>query len=432
MSEERSMILRMLKDEKISLEEAEALLEVLDEEGKEPGFDHAPSEGRARQEEPQTGRVAPEDPVPPDRPAPSKRPETTSNGRRSSTADDSGSNDAGLGDREAAGDGESGKQRRRSGGGVFWDISGLKESIRATVDSVKETVRSALESVPEDIKDIHIDIEGELKRAFGNHQAEKTLSASESTDGIERISVECAWGDFEVVGRSGDTIEVAAEVIAFGDTDENARRLVDEVSLRVVRNGSALAVGVDPGDLKRRLRADIEIRLPSDLPVALVNKSGDISVEGTGAVYAGSASGNITCTSITGDVSAESKSGSIEVKDVAGALTAESYSGDVRCERIAGATRLTTKSGDIKGGDLADAVTFTSLSGDVRLENVAGLLNGSTVSGDINIEVPDSNRRLELTSTAGDVEVDGEVDPGGELLLRLSTVSGDINVELKC
>ena len=434
MSEERSMILRMLKDEKISLEEAEALLEVLDEEGKEPGFDHAAPASPASPTSPDSGEAGgasgpagkDESPVRDgdDVPSGDKAAEETERDGASTRESDR----AGASDERARG-----KKKSRTFSG-FWDASGLKDTIRATMESVKETVRSAMESVPESLKDVHIDIDiddlSELKKAFGRHEARRSFSKTAASDGIEEVSIACPWADIEVVGGADTLIDVTADVAVFGESDERARVSAEAVSLQLERHDSRLEVIVDPGDAHRRLRADIEVRVPKSLAAKVANKSGDISVKRVAAVHAASTSGNISLAAIGGEAKVAGKSGSIEAEDIAGALDAETYSGDIDCERIRGTARLTTKSGDIQGADFSGAVAFNSLSGDVQLENVAGSLEGSTISGDINVEIPDTNRRLELSSTTGDVEVDGEADPDGTLALRLSSISGDINVEL--
>lgn len=425
MSEERSMILRMLKDEKISMEEAEALLDVLDEKGvtEEPGFSV-------------TGTV-------PDEPgAGGRRREAPAS--RADSSEARGSRDSGS---EQRADAEQGSQSDERDDDVhgFFDFRELRDGIRATVRSVRETVQGALQGVG----DIHVDIQSELKRAFGRRSHERLASLSEDLSGAGTLVVENPWGDLRADRGESNAIAVDARITAYADTEERARAIAEAVGLHIERQDDRVRLVVKPDEAAglTRTRIDLEIRLPRDLGLEAVNKSGDISVTGlSGAVDVRSASGNVEVSGLTAGAHAATASGSVTASDISGPLTVESVSGDLVVRRAHDGIRVSTTSGDIIAEDISGGASCRSVSGDLAVRDASGNLTGKTVSGDIALRpraTESRGYRVVLESRTGDVEWEGPIEAtrrtehrlegtfgAGLDELRFDTLSGDIQVVL--
>jgi putative adhesin len=141
-------------------------------------------------------------------------------------------------------------------------------------------------------------------------------------------------------------------------------------------------------------------------------------------------------------------SADIEVEVPRGAtVLAKTASGDIQASGLTGETRFATASGDVKVDDISGRVRFESMSGDVGIHATDALdVDGRSVSGEVTVRAP-RFRSLRLGSTSGDLDVVGELDPGGHdiqtisgdttlttttgMRLETSTVTGDIRLRLQ-
>ena len=107
-------------------------------------------------------------------------------------------------------------------------------------------------------------------------------------------------------------------------------------------------------------------------------------------------------------VSIDSASADLEAADLSGSKQFRTASGDMRLERMAGAVQVETVSGDVE------------LQGQAQIE-----LGAKSVSGDFRIRVP-KLRKLEMSTTSGDVWLDAELSGDGPFALR--SISGDVTI----
>ena len=107
-------------------------------------------------------------------------------------------------------------------------------------------------------------------------------------------------------------------------------------------------------------------------------------------------------------------------------LLIEGQSVDIDASDLDGAKVFRTASGEVSLQRLAGAVEVETVSGDVAIDGGAPIdLRARTVSGDVEVRVP-TLRRLDLTTTSADAEVDAELRGEGPFAIR--TISGNVNV----
>jgi DUF4097 and DUF4098 domain-containing protein YvlB len=107
-------------------------------------------------------------------------------------------------------------------------------------------------------------------------------------------------------------------------------------------------------------------------------------------------------------------------------VSVETASAELHATDLSGSKRIRTASGDLTFERLAGPLEVESVSGDISIDGEAPLeLGGRSISGDIRARVP-RLRRLELTTTSGDVWVDAQLDGNGPFSLR--TISGDVTL----
>ncbi|TFH05141.1 MAG: hypothetical protein E4H09_02475, partial [Spirochaetales bacterium] len=195
MKDEREMILKMLSEGKITVEEADALLDVLNETS-----DKAEPAGF-----------------------------TPSN---SSSAASTGSH------QHAHSRGEENRESSDSDHGFRFDVdmSGLKNSLREAMGSVRETMKDVGKTIQDAFEGVDMsEVGAGIFRTMGKIRAEETRKLSSPVGDATSVSVVNNWGDVRVNGTDDDEISVTAEVPAWGATEEAAQEALRQVELDLRR-----------------------------------------------------------------------------------------------------------------------------------------------------------------------------------------------------
>lgn len=218
---------------------------------------------------------------------------------------------------------------------------------------------------------------------FGGEEYSETVEREFVVGPLPGLHVRNVSGDTKIAVGEDGKIHIIARKRVRGASEERAKRLLENVEVRLEQEGNDVLVKPhlyeqDRGwaDLFRggRVAVDFEITVPREVRVEAHTVSGDVTQGGT-----------------------------------RGPLDLQSVSGDVILDDIQGPLRLKTVSGD------ADVTSF------------AGQLIGNTVSGDLTF----GSVRLhgsDVVTVSGDVRIDGELDKDREH--RMKTISGDIDLHL--
>jgi DUF4097 and DUF4098 domain-containing protein YvlB len=221
---------------------------------------------------------------------------------------------------------------------------------------------------------------------------------------MPRLHVRNVSGDTRITVGEDGKIHVKARKRVRGTSEERAKRLLENVEVRMDQDGDSVVLKPhlyeqDRGwaDLFRggRVAVDFDITVPRELRLEAHTVSGDVVIERT-----------------------------------RGPLDAQSVSGDVRLEDVQGPLRLKTVSGDAVLSDFAGQLVANTVSGDLTFERVR--LHGSdivTVSGEVRIDGElDKAREHRLKTISGDVDLRLT---GGSYDIRFSTISGDLDNQLE-
>lgn len=162
------------------------------------------------------------------------------------------------------------------------------------------------------------------------------------------------------------------------------------------------------------------------------------------------ASASFTGTSLKGSLDVNLASGDIELSDCQVTLAAlETKSGDIQLARIEGSLSIRTSSGDVglREGS-GQPVTVDAASGSVHLDFVRpieGSVTVRAVSGDVTVAVPDGcDAKVSLSTIQGDARCDLHLEDqasmqgrivgrlgSGNGLIDLSAVSGEVLLEMR-
>ncbi|MDR5684246.1 MAG: DUF4097 family beta strand repeat-containing protein [Armatimonadota bacterium] len=385
MSDERLMVLKMLRDGKVSVEEAEALLEALGEEGlgAAPAGDST-EEGQRRAHQDQATEAS--------------------------------------GARRGPGPGRGWEGRV----GPSWASLGreVAEAVREAVADIGPSVGEALRRLKEEIKGGGVVSASALVQGlFGLASAADEVGLSHPLGPGGRLRVRNPRGDVRIE-RSPDTqVHVQARRQAWFRDEQTARSLLDriEVRLRPQDGDAVVEVGADPGV---RFRVDLVVRVPDGAPVAVDVDSGDVRADGLAA-----------------DLEVEIKSGDLEIGSHRGAIRGSVNSGDVQIRKAA-ACVLRVLSGDFGAEEVAGRVDLYVASGDARIGRVGGELVAQVLHGDLaaghvvgHAQLKVMSGDAEVGECSGDVEAlvySGDLKLGvrGSRSTRAKAMSGDVEVRI--
>lgn len=372
MLEERQRVLRMLKAGKVTVEEAEALLEALGEE--ESG---APPAGA----------------VP------------------------SGSAGGGL-----PVEGERPEDRR----GEFRQlIEDILERIDASgiVDTVRESLRTSLGRTRVDVHRIRDEVQeaahrlrDEARKAAMEYRRQGfTLSISQAIEGLwgmadssgtwsheagltpgSILRLYSPWGEIGLSRSPDERLRVLASKRAWGRDEADARAALERVRIAAGPEGDAYVIRVEhqAAGPPRRYRADLSVQVPAGVSVEVAQTRGDVSATG-----------------LDGDLAVRGVSGDVVVRDQDGNVQVDVTRGDISAARVKGEIQART------------------LHGDVTLEHAEGRILGHSKRGDVDFRHPDGEVVLDLKTASGDVEAEVEQFSAGTTSV-LSTMRGDVTARL--
>lgn len=341
MNEERTMILKMLKDGKITLEEAEALIEVIEESDR--------SGGAAREDR---------------------------------------STDTGASPGSGAGAGPDEWWNRLFSRGPDIDFTELNRTLQETLGSIRSSVEQAVSGLG------NLNLAAEINRALGNEKTECVQEAESPESDFAGLRLKNRWGDIRVLSDDGTTVRVRAICTAWGGSQAQAEASLSQIRIRFDRQAEALVLSAarertSPFD---RIRVDYEITVPENTGLTLGTASGDVSVADIAApVSVTSLSGDIRAEGVQGTQRYLTRSGDVALESVEGEIKANTLSGDIRVKvsptasfRVTAATASGTvtsslpltgrraKKDRVEGvfNDGRDGLSLRTASGDISLASI--------------------------------------------------------------
>ena len=218
-----------------------------------------------------------------------------------------------------------------------------------------------------------------------------TLAVEDAT--AVRIIAEAGW--LRVEGREG-----VAELVAKGTACASRESGLDDVELRAYRRGDTLVVEALTPDSwfgNDYSRLNLEVELPSHLPVDIRDGSGSLEVRGIASLDLEDGSGSIEVFEVAGDVEIEDGSGSIRVDGVGGEVQVHDGSGSIEIENVG-------KDVEIRE-DGSGSMTITDVRGSVRVrEDGSGSIYVADVTGDFSVE-RDGSGSIQMDNVQGNVRI---------------------------
>jgi len=378
-TEERMAILKMLSEDKISVDEAEKLLKAVGEESSAGGG------ARRRRDR-----------------GDQRRNERSKNKE--------------LGDLME----EIGEEVRKAVKSVQTSEIGrvVSQEVNRAVDSIQRMdVGGMVGDIVEGVKDaVSEAVEGaEGRHAVEVEEMEWNLEAAD----LARIEAETTSGQIKLTGTDAEKVSVRAYKKVKARSEEHAREFIKEVEVSAVREGEVIRVTNEhpkPTDgINVEVGYVIECPRNVDVGLRLVN-------------------GNVHCSGIEGAVQAQSTNGNVRVAECKGRIEARTRNGNAsaRLDELLQEGTFTTSNGNV-GVEMKVGrapLTATTTNGNVKLAlpaDFSGKLDAKTTNGQVRSDI-------ELTSVEekkGNLLI-GQLGEGGEVEVRLHALNGNVYLkELK-
>jgi hypothetical protein len=210
------------------------------------------------------------------------------------------------------------------------------------------------------------------------------------------LSIENSLGDVRIEGHDGSALVIETHKRAPDDASIDRLRVSLVPGLDgSVRIGTAVDGGAEARPMaKAAARIDLVVRAPRDLKFSARVGSGQLEVTGMDAGgEVDAATGAITMRNISGGVTARSISGTVTLSQMFGSVDAETISAPVKLDTIAG-----------------DSLVTSAHKGAINARRIRA-------------------RRIELITTTGDVDLEGDVALGGKVIV--SSLRGNITVRMR-
>jgi len=312
-------------------------------------------------------------------------------------------------------------------------------------------------------------------------QAQDTMDSIVHWDGTSSLVITNTYGHLSITGRDDTNSEAQGTIAktAWAETDADARVLLQQVFLTSrVEGGRCRIEVVAPADAQGRLTLDVTLSVPRGVALEVETTHGDLTLEETSAQSkARTGSGRLTvrrphepspseasfqtrsgalridgwnapqtalnAQTASGDMAGEglscrslalsSRSGDIELRRVqaVGDAVIENISGDcdVAGGSVGGRLQAKTQSGSIQAADLRAAqVGLETVSGRAQAHSVTGAITIKTISGDI-AGTAIGGAAASVGTISGDAHITFAAPFSGSL--AATSVSGDLRVGLR-
>jgi len=279
------------------------------------------------------------------------------------------------------------------------------------------------------------------------------LSKTFTVDGRGELMVRTSGGSIDVVGQSGNRVEVDMYVKRngaggwFGSDDEDVAEYLEDYDIDISQNGNqviASAKRKGQGWGNNKISISFKVRVPNDMSTDLNTSGGSInlaSVSGTHDVR--TSGGSLTFEQVTGTTEARTSGGSINIDDYQGTMDAKTSGGSIRVYDSEGQIAVNTSGGSIVIDDVRGSIEAYTSGGSIKadIRSLEDQLTLKTSGGSINAIIPAGlgldldlagNRvNTELQNFSGRSEknsIQGSMNGGG-IEVTMRTSGGSVNLD---
>lgn len=247
-----------------------------------------------------------------------------------------------------------------------------------------------------------------------NVKHETTAQASAPLAPGSMLIAETTRGSITVTGDDVSDCSVTATIVAHAESDDHARRLAEQVHIKLVHSGNKLTVKVDK---------------PDSIQCGFISVSLDIVVPKQTSLQCADSRGSIEIANINGDVKAHTTRGSVTIQDVDGSVHADSSRGSITCRNVSADTiKLQTTRGSISVTQTnCTQLKLNSSRGNIDVvESTADSANISSSRGNVSYKHA-TTAELTAHSSRGSIDISYAPSAQPEIIADVSASRGNID-----
>jgi hypothetical protein len=221
---------------------------------------------------------------------------------------------------------------------------------------------------------------------WSRHWVEATEEFDLPAKDVDHLAVTTLNGAIEVHAGAVDTVHVVAHKRAGGDSDEDARQAMGELSVVRTCESSTLTLRsewIHKSSDAWQASVAFDVTVPARCSARLVSHNGAVTVRG-----------------LEGDVTAESSNGALDLETPARQVAASTSNGRIQYRGGAEQLKLETSNGAVHAALSASAVTgsIVTSNGAVVVERSGapcGTVEGRTSNGHVTVRAPGATSTVE-------------------------------------
>lgn len=290
---------------------------------------------------------------------------------------------------------------------------------------VRDSARKGVEALKTGVDQV---AKGKVAFPWGAMQESREVSLPLTVPAGKTLRVDNACGDVKICGGFDRGTATARARFRAGSPEE-ARAKADAYTL-IIEESDHMVLIRQP-DVSG-LSVDVEVQMPGTGAVEVKCTSGNVTLLDTGGpARIDGISGNVQAKGLNGPVEIAASSGNVLMEDVTTpSLTLENKAGNVTLRKVKGNVNARTASGNMLLEDCSGrTMSIESVSGDVSVDltqAISGTVSVRTVSGNARVSVEDgSDCRVSLSTLRGAVDCDLELQDEASTAQRVTGRLGD-------
>jgi len=251
----------------------------------------------------------------------------------------------------------------------------------------------------------------------------RTISGSAPCAPRLRVS---AHGPVTLQGGASNVLSYSLKISVIARTEAQARRLLDQYSLRLLTQGGWTVLNAPGG----AAMSTMVLKAPRVRAVAIETSEGPIQASGVeGALEVNARAGELSVDRVGGDCRLATGGGEVRVGQVGGSLHCRTGAGPIAVKQVGGESMLATVGGDIEAGTAGGDVQAETGGGDIHVAAAGGPVTATSGGGKIVVEK--ARGIVTIHNMAGPVQIGSaggvrcESGSGG---VRVSNISGPMRV----
>jgi len=284
---------------------------------------------------------------------------------------------------------------------------------------------------------------GQVKAELHGENAETAVTrtaTAEPPSGEGRLVIPEYRGTITIVGEERKDIAAELRAAVYGLDEAQAETRAKDLTLSLEEKGDDIETRIAlPGDVRRRPRLELTLRVPAHLLVSLALRNGQADIRHAGRLHLDDARGKVTMSDV-GEVDGAQVNGNLEIirahsvhlklqrttarlEEIAQELTLEAEHGELRIQQVHGQAKLTLQRLDCELDAFKGPVTIETDHVNLSVRNIVAPL---TVKGEHTEVMATMAAAAPVTIETTDDQLDLRTPPGQGVTIDAHTKDGQI------